>query len=93
MNTIVEDRPSGLAKAALTTGILSFIPYLSLAAIICGIIDLVNIGNGQAGRRGKAMDIAGIILSVAIPIIFWVALWAVLWGALGLGWFPNWLQW
>ena len=93
MNSVAQDRPSGLAKAALITGILSFIPGLSLAALICGIVDLVKIGNGLSGRRGKGMDIAGIVLSVIIPIIFWIALWSVLWGALGLGWFPNWLQW
>jgi ribose/xylose/arabinose/galactoside ABC-type transport system permease subunit len=93
MNEKSLDKPSGLSKAALVTGILSFIPGLSLAAIICGIVDLVRISNNQASRRGKGMDIAGIVLGIIMPIIFWIAIWAVLWGALGLGSFPIWLQW
>ncbi len=93
MNDIAQDKPSGLSKAALITGILSFIPILSLVAIICGIVDLVRISNSQSGRRGKSMDIAGIVLAIVVPIIFWTAVWGALWGALGLGSLPIWLQW
>jgi hypothetical protein len=85
MNSAAEEKASGLAVAALVTGILSFIPGCSLAALICGIIDLVKISNGQSSRKGKGMDIAGIILAVIMPIIFWTVIWTSIWGALALG--------
>jgi len=85
MNSAAEEKASGLAKASLITGIFAFIPGCSLAALICGIIDLVRINNGQSSRKGKGMDIAGIVLAVIMPIIFWTVIWSAIWGALALG--------
>ena len=85
MNNAAGEKASSLAKASLITGILSFIPGCSLAALICGIVDLVKIGNGQSSKKGKGMDIAGIILAVVLPIIFWTVIWGAIWGALALG--------
>lgn len=79
----VENKASGLAIASLVTGIFSFIPGASLAALITGIIDLVKISNGQSSPKGKGMDIAGIVLAVVMPIIFWVAIWGSIMAALG----------
>ncbi|MBM3704900.1 MAG: DUF4190 domain-containing protein [Actinobacteria bacterium] len=85
MNNATGEKASGLAVASLITGIFSFIPGGSLAALICGIIDLVRINNGQSSRKGKGMDIAGIVLAVIMPIIFWTVIWTSIWGALALG--------
>ena len=51
-----SQKASGLSKAALITGIFGFIPGCSLAALICGIIDLVKINNGQSGSAGKGVS-------------------------------------
>ena len=76
--SVTEQKASGLAITSLITGIFGFIPGASLAALICGIIDLVKIKNGQSSPKGRGMDIAGIVLAVVMPIIFWVALWSIL---------------
>jgi len=81
MNGAAEEKASGLAKASLITGIFAFIPGCSLAALICGIIDLVRINNGQSSRKGKGFDIAGIVLAVVMPIIFWTVIWSAILGA------------
>ncbi len=67
----VKGQPSGMAKGALICGILSFIPPLSLVALILGIIDLVKISKQEAPEAGKKFDIIGIVLSVVVPVIFW----------------------
>ncbi|MEI7616079.1 MAG: hypothetical protein WCJ54_05130 [Actinomycetota bacterium] len=81
-------KASGLSKAALITGIFGFIPGCSLAALICGIIDLVKINNGQSGSAGKGRDIAGIVLAIVMPIVVWVIIWATV-IATGFGLFGS----
>jgi len=84
-------KASGLSTAALVTGIFAFIPGCSLAALICGIMDLVKISNGQSSRAGKGKDIAGIVLAVVMPVVVWVIIWvSVL--ATGLGFFGSMMQ-
>ena len=87
--SVAQNKASGLAAASLVCGIFSFIPGASLAALITGIIDLVKIGNGQSSPKGKGMDIAGIVLAVVMPIIFWTIIWGSIIAAFGLGglWF------
>ncbi|MCL4378261.1 MAG: DUF4190 domain-containing protein [Actinobacteria bacterium] len=75
---VTEKKASGLAVASLITGIFAFIPGASLAALICGIIDLVKIKNGESSPKGRGLDIAGIILAVVMPIIFWVGIWSAI---------------
>lgn len=58
--------PSGLAIAALVTGLLG----MSIIPIILGGIDLGKIKKGEAGTAGRGFDIAGIVLG---------ALWTVGW--------------
>ena len=69
----VKKKASGLAKGSLICSIFAIIPFIgfafSLAAIIMGIIDLVNIKNGKSSVHGKKLDITGIILAVILPII------------------------
>ena len=78
MNEVAtEQKASGLSIAALICGIFGFVPPSALAALICGIVDLVRIKNKQSSPKGKGMDIAGIVLAVVMPILFW----AVIWGA------------
>ena len=66
-------RPSGLAIAALVTGILG----LSIVPIILGAIDLARIKKGSAGSRGRGFDIAGIVLG-ALALFGWTALGIIL---------------
>ena len=82
--SVTQNKASGLAVASLVCGIFSFIPGASLAALITGIIDLVKIGNGQSSPKGKGMDIAGIVLAVVMPIIFWTIVWGSIAAAIGL---------
>lgn len=87
--SVAQNKASGLAVASLVCGIFSFIPGASLAALICGIIDLVKIGNGQSSPKGKGMDIAGIILAIVMPIIFWAIIWGSIAAAIGLSGFGS----
>ena len=77
-------KASGLSTAALVTGIFAFIPGCSLAALICGIVDLVKISKGESSRAGKGKDIAGIILAVVMPVVVWVTIWVTVFASLGL---------
>jgi hypothetical protein len=77
-------KASGLSTASLVTGIFAFIPGCSLAALICGIIDLVKISKGESSPAGKGKDIAGIVLAVVMPIIM-VIIWTAIAAAIGLG--------
>ncbi|MHB1376153.1 MAG: hypothetical protein ACYCXB_01850 [Candidatus Humimicrobiaceae bacterium] len=77
-------KASGLSTAALVTGIFAFIPGCSLAALICGIMDLVRINSGQSSRAGKGKDIAGIILAVVMPAVVWIIIWVTVFASLGL---------
>jgi hypothetical protein len=80
----VKRKASGLAKGSLICGICTIIPFVgsafSLAAIIMGIIDLVNIKNGKSGVPGKKLDITGIILAVIFLPISFILLWLVIGG-------------
>jgi hypothetical protein len=80
----VKRKASGLAKGSLICGICTIIPFVgsafSLAAIIMGIIDLVNIKNGKSGVPGKKLDITGIILGIILIPISFILLWLVIGG-------------
>ena len=77
-------KASGLSTASLVTGIFSFIPGCSLAALICGIIDLVKISKGESSPAGKGKDIAGIVLAVVMPVVVWVIIWVTVFASLGI---------
>ena len=62
-----DQGPSGLAIAALITGILG----MSIVPVILGAIDLGKIKNGEASPAGKGFDIAGIVLG-SIGIVVWL---------------------
>ncbi|HEY4662507.1 MAG: hypothetical protein A2163_02695 [Actinobacteria bacterium RBG_13_35_12] len=68
MNQVAKNQsPSGLAIAALVTGILG----LGIVPIILGAIDLSKIKNNMASEKGKGFDIAGIVLG-GLALIGWV---------------------
>ena len=47
-----------------------YIICLSVAAIVCGIIDLKRIKAGLYSKKGKGLDIAGIVLGGAQIFLF-----------------------
>jgi len=80
-----EERPGPMAIVALICGILSVlchcVPvagsfigfFLSVAAIVLGIIEMKRIGRGEGSAKGKGMALAGLILGIAgivVGIIF-----------------------
>ena len=77
-----------MAIVALICGILSVIChcvpvagsfigfFLSVAAIVLGIIETKRIGRGEGSAKGKGMALAGIILG-AVGIVFGI-LWIVI---------------
>ena len=83
-----EERPGPMAIVALICGILSVIChcvpiagsfigfFLSVAAIVLGIIETKRIGRGEGSAKGKGMALAGIILG-AVGIVFGI-LWIVI---------------
>ena len=83
-----EERPGPMAIVALICGILSVIChcvpiagsfigfFLSVAAIVLGIIETKRIGRGEGSVKGKGMALAGIILG-AVGIVFGI-LWIVI---------------
>ena len=83
-----EERPGPMAIVALICGILSVIChcvpvagsfigfFLSVAAIVLGIIETKRIGRGEGSVKGKGMSMAGIILG-AVGIVFGI-LWIVI---------------
>ncbi len=62
----VQDKPSGLAVAALVTGILSVLCCCvpSILPIILGIIEIINIRNGNSSQKGYSYAMAGLILGI-----------------------------
>ena len=83
-----EDRPGPMAIVALICGILSVIChcvpiagsfigfFLSVAAIVRGIIEIKRIGRGEGSTKGKGMALAGIILG-AVGIVFGI-IWIII---------------
>ena len=83
-----EERPGPMAIVALICGILSVVChcvpvagafigfFLSVAAIVLGIIETKRIGRGEGSVKGKGMALAGIILG-AVGIVFGI-LWIVI---------------
>ncbi len=78
MNQVSKDEgPSGLSIAALVTGLLS----MGVIPIVLGSIDLVRIGSGLSGSRGKGLDIAGIVLGALVILTgIAIAITAVIFG-------------
>ena len=96
-----EDRPGPMAIVALVCGILSVIChcipiagsfigfFLSVAAIVLGIIEIKRIGRGEGSAKGKGMALAGIILG-AVGIVFGI-IWIVIISVASFsGIFGNW---
>ena len=73
MNDVQKQSASGLAIAALVTGILQ----MGIVPIILGAIDLGKIKKGESSIAGKGMDIAGIVLG-AISIV-WILIVVIAW--------------
>ena len=48
--------------------LIIFVSIPSIAAIVCGSIDLVRTKSGLSNKKGRKLDIAGIVLGVS-PII------------------------
>ncbi len=83
-----EERPGPMAIVSLVCGILSVLSncipvagsfigfFLSVAAIVLGIIEIKRIGRGESSIKGKGMSIAGIILG-AVGIVFGI-IWLIL---------------
>ena len=65
-NTNQNKSPTGLSIASLVTGILSAMPVfgfgLSIAAIVCGALDLKKHRGIKEMNTSKGFDIAGIVL-------------------------------
>jgi len=96
-----EERPGPMAIVALICGILSVlchcVPiagsfigfFLSVAAIVLGIIEIKRIGRGEGSAKGKGMSMAGIILG-AVGIVFGI-IWLILIGLASFaGIFGDW---
>lgn len=78
MNDVNKQSASGLAIAALVTGILQ----MGIIPIILGAIDLNKIKKGESSTAGRGMDIAGIVLgAVSLIWIFIVVIFALSVGA------------
>jgi hypothetical protein len=80
-------QPSGLAKASLVFGILSFLVVVigSIAAITTGILALRKIGRSQGKLTGKGNALAGLILGCLglgmVPVLYY-----------GVGYLRAWLS-
>ena len=74
-----DQGPSGLAIAALITGLLG----MSIVPIILGAIDLSKIKRGEASQAGRGFDIAGIVLG-AIWTVVWLVM-AIVMAVVGSG--------
>ncbi len=96
-----EERPGPMAIVALICGILSVIChcvpiagsfigfFLSVAAIVLGIIETKRIGRGEGSIKGKGMSTAGIILG-AVGIVFGI-IWIIIISVASFsGVFGNW---
>jgi len=76
MDDVQKQSASGLAIAALVTGILGF----SIIPLILGAIELGRINKGQSSPAGKGMSIAGLVLGIleTIGILIWIIVAVVL---------------
>ena len=96
-----EERPGPMAIVALICGIISVlchcVPiagsfigfFLSVAAIVLGIIEIKRIGRGEGSAKGKGMSMAGIILG-AVGIVFGIILIIIISVASFSGIFADW---
>lgn len=64
-----QPKTSGLSIASLVLGILFFIPFAPLLAIVFGIVALVKISKSKGEFKGEGMAIAGLVLG-CLMIIF-----------------------
>ena len=64
-----QPKISRLAIASLILGILFFIPFAPLLAIVFGIIALVKISKSKGELKGQGMAIAGLVLGGLIIIL------------------------
>ncbi|MCJ7665529.1 MAG: DUF4190 domain-containing protein [Actinobacteria bacterium] len=99
----LEESPGPMAIIALVCGILSVlchcVPvagsfigfFLSVAAIVLGIIEIRRIGSGEGSVKGKSMSIAGIILG-AVGIVFGIILIVIISIASFAGLFGDWMN-
>lgn len=98
-----EERPGPMAIIALICGILSVlchcVPiagsflgfFLSVAAIVLGILEMKRIGRGEASVKGKGMSLAGIILG-AVGIVFGI-IWIIVISVASIGGvFGDWMN-
>ena len=76
MNDEQKQSASGLAIAALVTGILQ----IGFVPIILGAIDISKIKKGESSIAGKCMYIAGIVLG-AISLV-WILIVVIVWAVL-----------
>lgn len=67
MDDVQKQSASGLAIAALVTGILGF----SIIPLILGAVELGRIKKGLSSPAGKGMSIAGLILGI-LALIGWI---------------------
>ncbi len=65
---IKQPKTSGLAIASLVLGILCFVPFAPLLAVIFGIIALVKISKSKEKLKGKGIAIAGLVLGGLITL-------------------------
>ena len=81
MDDVQKQSASGLAIAALVTGILGF----SIIPLILGAVELGRIKKGLSSPAGKGMSIAGLVLGIleTIGIIIWIIVASVLMAKFG----------
>jgi hypothetical protein len=78
-----QEHTSGMAVAALVTGIVGFfLSPLSVLAIIFGAVGISQCGKDPY-LKGKGMAVAGLVLGI-INIALWVILWV--WIGLSFWW-------
>lgn len=63
-----QPKTSGLAIASLVLGILFFVPFAPLLAVIFGIIALVRVSKSKGALKGKGMAIAGLVLGCLMTL-------------------------
>lgn len=86
--TVVQDKASGTAIAALVLGILSFCCCGFLAgipALVLGYIENGKISRGQASQKGKWMAVAGMVLGIISLLLSCIQIiWIFFFGGLSI---------